>query len=72
MLSKKEIGDNLRRLRGDRSLTKVAKDLNISQSTLSMYETGQRIPRDECKEKLADYYGVPLTEIFFTSSSHET
>lgn len=52
-------------LRGNESRARVAKDLGISVSALAMYETGARIPRDEIKKKIAQYYGVSVEEIFF-------
>lgn len=59
------IGKKLAELRGERSQEKVARDLGISVSALSMYEQGNRIPRDEIKIKIADYYGQTVQSIFF-------
>ncbi|WP_423748200.1 hypothetical protein [Bacillus cereus] len=36
-----------------------------------MYENGQRIPRDNIKIKLANFYGVTVQTIFFDSEQHE-
>ncbi|QHF59202.1 hypothetical protein Bateq7PJ16_3396 [Bacillus subtilis] len=36
-----------------------------------MYETGQRIPRDEIKIKLADYYQKTVQQIFFDNQHHK-
>ena len=60
------IGDKLRKLRGEKPRKSVAKALGISVSALTMYETGQRIPRDEIKILLARYYDTPIETIFFT------
>ena len=60
------IGKKLTALRGDSSQEEVAKVVGISVSALSMYETGNRIPRDEIKVKLARYYKSTVEEIFFT------
>ena len=57
-----KIAKNLVTLRGERS---VAVALGLSLSTLTMYEIGARIPRDENKEKIARYYGKTVDEIFF-------
>lgn len=38
---------------------------------LQMYENGQRIPRDNIKIKLANFYGVTVQTIFFDSEQHE-
>lgn len=61
----KDIGAKLSALRGKRSQAEVAEDLGISVSALSMYECGNRIPRDEIKVRIANYYGKSVSEIFF-------
>ena len=59
------IGKNLANLRGNKTQDEVSKALGISKSALSMYETGQRIPRDAIKIKLAKYYEGSIQDIFF-------
>lgn len=61
-----KIGKRLIDLRGSKSQEAVAKDLGISASALSMYESGNRVPRDEIKVKLAKYYKVSVQNLFFT------
>lgn len=60
------IGEKLKKLRGDVTQRKVANDVDISVSALAMYETGKRIPRDEIKLRLSEYYGVSIEKLFFT------
>lgn len=60
------IGDRLRELRGSKSQDSIAKDLEISRSAYAMYEQGNRIPRDEVKIRIAEYYGKSVGEIFFS------
>ena len=60
------IAQRLIKLRGGKSREQVAKDLEISVSAIAMYENGSRIPRDEMKKKIAQYYGVSVEEIFFS------
>ena len=60
-----DIGRRLRTLRGDRTLEVVAGDNNISIAAIGMYERGERIPRDEIKERLAKYYEKTVQEIFY-------
>ncbi len=60
-----KIGIRLIKLRGEKSQTEVAKALGISDSALSMYERGARIPRDSVKVKIAKYYGKTVQSIFF-------
>ena len=62
-----DIGKKLIELRGSRTQEQVAKANDISISAIGMYERGERIPRDEIKIRLAKYYGVSVSEIFFGS-----
>lgn len=59
------IGKKLKKLRGSTPVEEFAKALGVSQSTVSMWEIGQRIPRDEMKIKIANHYGVSVESIFF-------
>ena len=67
-----KIGKKLMELRGAKPKKEVANDLGISLSALSMYEQGKRIPRDEIKIKISEYYNTDIKEIFFESKCHET
>jgi putative transcriptional regulator len=64
-LNRQEIAKTLVRLRGKRTQEEIAKKLGISPSAYSMYETGQRIPRDEVKIKIAKLYNRSVQYIFF-------
>lgn len=68
MIDRSEIGSRLRMLREAKGLStlKVGKILGVSHSALSMYETGKRIPKDDIKAKLADFYGLSIDELFFS------
>lgn len=70
-MNKTKIAQILIKLRGSKTREEVANDLKISISALQMYECGQRIPRDEIKIKIANYYGVTVQEIFFTQQDHK-
>ena len=59
------IAQRLRELRADRKSCEVAKACGISKSALAMYEAGCRIPRDEIKVKIANFYGTSVGAIFF-------
>lgn len=65
LLDSKVIGNRLKALRGDKTIKEVAESLSISESALSMYETGNRIPRDEIKIRIAQYYGRSVQSIFY-------
>lgn len=64
---RKVISERLVFLRGNRPQKQVAQDCGISDSALSSYENGERIPRDEVKIRLANYYGVTVQSLFFSS-----
>ena len=60
------IGEKLLKLRGERSQRTVAKEVGTTQAAICMYEKGQRIPKDDLKIKLADYYVTTVQELFFS------
>ena len=66
MPNRNDIAERLRALRGDKSRAEVAEACGISISALTMYEIGERVPRDEVKTRLAKLYGKTVEEIFFT------
>lgn len=57
--------EKLREARGDIPRKKVCEALGLATSTLMMYENGKRVPRDDIKLKLANYYNRPIAELFF-------
>lgn len=52
----------LKYLRTSRGITQAefAKAMDVSPSTIGMYETGEREPNFETEEKIADYFNVSL------------
>lgn len=64
-MDKKKIAERLTELRGKRTQMEVAKAIGISQSTYAMYESGRRVPSDENKKKIADFYKRSVQSIFF-------
>lgn len=64
-MDKEKIGKILVELRGERSQKEVSDAVGISDSALSMYENGDRIPRDTIKVRIAEYYNKTVGEIFF-------
>ena len=71
MPSAKEIGIRLARLRGNIPRERFANDIGVSVSAISMYENGERIPRDAIKIKISEYFGRSVQEIFFEEKSHD-
>lgn len=64
-MDSEKIAQTLVKLRGEHPRAEVAAALGISISALAMYETGARIPRDETKRKIAQYYKKTVSEIFY-------
>lgn len=64
-MNNSKIARRLVELRGERSQETVAKACKISVSALSMYENGNRVPRDEIKKALARYYNTTEQALFF-------
>lgn len=67
MPSNEIIGQRLKELRKSRNKTTIelAQALNVSTSTVGMWESGQRVPRDELKKSIADYFNKTVESIFF-------
>lgn len=63
-------GRRLQQLRGSKTREEVAEAVNISVSSLAMYELGQRNPRDDVKVSLAEFFGVHVSDIFFPEKVH--
>ena len=61
------IGDTLKELRlaKGKTLAEAAKDMGITPSALGNYETNIRVPRDNIKIAIADYYKKPIQKIFY-------
>lgn len=67
MFDKKLIAKKLVELRQKKQKTQqeVANAVGISVSAIAMYEAGVRVPRDEVKLALAQYYQTTVGYIFF-------
>lgn len=61
------IGDNLRYLRKKKGVTQteVARALGVPVSTYNAYETGQNVPKDQMKQRIAEYFSRSVQFIFF-------
>lgn len=64
-MDKATIAERLIAARGEKPRKEVAEAVGITLSALSMYEIGDRIPRDEIKVKLANVYGMTVQELFY-------
>lgn len=63
--SRAKIGNNLRKLRGEKSLSEVAKSLGITPQAVHNYEMGNRAPTDEIKTKISKYYKTSVQDLFY-------
>lgn len=65
MPNKKAVGERLRKLRGTRSRSDVADALDVTVQAIWLWESGQRMPGDSMKIKIADYYRRSVANIFY-------
>lgn len=63
-------GAFLKKLRGEKSQEYIANEIGITKSAWAMYERNERIPRDEVKIRIANYFGRTVQEIFFGHNEH--
>ena len=59
-----DIGQMLKRLRGDTSFRAVQRQTGISNAYLSQIEKGMRQPGPKVLQRLASFYGVNIQELF--------
>lgn len=64
--------NNIAKLRKNKKLTQkqLAECIEVSESTIAMYETGKRIPPLNKAKKIADFFEVTIESIFFIHSTH--
>lgn len=65
-MNQQKIGLFLKRLRIERKLTQedLAEQFNVSNRTISRWETGSNMPDLGVLVEIADFYGVDIREIF--------
>lgn len=63
-------GAKLKELRGNKTQQEAAEGIGIMKSALAMYERDERVPRDEVKVRIANYYGVSVMFLFFNLDEH--
>ena len=56
-MDKQIVAKKLRLLRGDRKREEA--------QAIAMYESGKRIPSDDIKVKIANFFGTTVQQIFF-------
>lgn len=70
MIQKETTGMILRKLRGDRTQEEIAAILGITKSSWAMYERDERVPRDEVKIRIANFFGKTVQELFYAPIEH--
>lgn len=70
MIQKETTGMILRKLRGDRTQEEIAAILGITKSSWAMYERDERVPRDEVKIRIANFFGKTVQGLFYTPIEH--
>lgn len=63
--TKKEVGEKLRALRGEKTQAYVADFLGVSVNAVSLYEKGKRTPKDDVKWRYVELFGIPVGQLFF-------
>ena len=58
------VGENIRRLRGEKSLAALAREVGISAEAISYIERGERGGRYETIEKIAKCLGVSAADLY--------
>lgn len=68
-----DLGTRIKNLREESGLTQLAfaKILNINNSTLCQYENGDRVPSDDIKIRIADYFRVSLDYLVGRTNQRE-
>lgn len=66
--------NRLEEIRQEKKLSQkdLAKKLNISQQAISLYEKGEREPKLETWQKLADFFNVPVDYLLGISKDSST
>lgn len=61
-----EVGRVIKEMRGNRSQQEIADALGCTKMAISQYENGQRMPNDDMKVSIANFFGVTVGSLFFT------
>lgn len=61
-------GENLKRLRIDKKLTQnqLAEKMNMSKSSISYYESGNKMPSPDVLAKFSDYFEISIDVLMGT------
>lgn len=61
-----KIGDVIKQLREEYNLsqTELAKRLNVGRSTIAMWENNDRVPSEDKKEEIADFFNIDMNYLY--------
>lgn len=64
----KTVGERLKKLRLDANMSQAefSRIIEVTPSAIGMYEQDRRVPRDDIKKRISDYYNLSVDSIFFT------
>ncbi|GEO58664.1 helix-turn-helix transcriptional regulator [Companilactobacillus bobalius] len=65
--------NKLKEIRENKDMKQIdlALMLNVSQRTISAWETGRRTPSPKFMQQIEDIFNVPKEDIFFTAFSYK-
>ena len=64
-MDRKTIGTRLKEYRGSMRPEELAMKLGVSVTSIFLYESGKRVPRDPVKKKYAELFGTTVGKLFF-------
>lgn len=64
-MNRESVGSRLRTLRGDMSQAELAEKLDVTQASICLYESGERVPSDKVKDRYATFFKKTIQEIFY-------
>ena len=65
-----KLGKRLRLLRGIKTRAEMSRETGLSQARIGNYEHGVRIPNDEAKAILANYFHTTVQKLFYTHDNN--
>lgn len=67
-MDRKAMAERLKALRkgSGKTQAEMAEILNISNSAYNQYEKGLKVPRDDVKIRIAEYFNQTVQSIFFS------
>lgn len=67
------VGENIRHLRNARGMSQIdfAEAIDRSQSTVAMYENGQRLPSTKIMSRIANLFGVAFDQIYYSEDERK-